>query len=242
MEVLILNRKFSITFLVTVLTFGGVAPAYASSSTVDATPVTKPTITKTNHNLMNPSAVLGSIEFSVYADPGAQGTGSSGGDSSSTFGNHAFITIANNTSSNIIVGKLSQITPGTTVTMGTWGNKAEHTGLWYNLESNFVSQGAYANRVSLTTDITSSQLSSLSSLIANNDAWSYTNNCSSFAEKAWNSVSSTKIDAGLVDTPKNLASSITAIGWYNTGRIVPWDYSIYYAQGTGTPKYSTTWN
>ena len=56
-----------------------------------------------------------------------------GGRSSFNTSGHAFLSIKNISSSTITVGGLS-VGSGKTVTVGTWGNKNEHTGLWYNLE------------------------------------------------------------------------------------------------------------
>ncbi|WP_138160693.1 hypothetical protein [Peptoniphilus catoniae] len=61
---------------------------------------------------------------------------------------------------------------GKTVTVGTWGNKDEHTGLWYNLEGYFQnSSNAYDNAVSFRVDLSSNLLSTVSQNIKNNDSW-----------------------------------------------------------------------
>ncbi len=178
----------------------------------------------------------------VFAD--ADQTGSSGG--SSNYYGHAFITVKNNSGSSISVGNLSGIQSNKTVSVGTWGNKAEHTGLWYNLESYFVSQGSYSGRISVSYIMNSSELSTLNSMIINGDYWSYTSNCSTFAQDAWNSVvdPAYELSAGWpIDTPAGLASDIQSVfyGNYSTNAAVPYDYAVYYANGTGTPVRSSVY-
>ena len=183
-------------------------------------------------------AYAGIATLTIFADPSASTIGSSG--LSYDLGTHAFITVKNISTSPITVGKLGSIAPGKTVSIGTWGNKSEHKGLWYNLESYFVyKNSAYKNRVSYSMALSDTSLSTLNTYIKNNDYWSNTTNCSSFASGAWNSVAVTsdKISAGLPNTPKNLASNIKS-KWptqYKTGYVVPYDYVVYYAQGSGTP-------
>jgi hypothetical protein len=183
--------------------------------------------------------------LTIFADPSSGGTGSSGGGSGSLFGTHAFITIKNNSTSSITIGRLSGIAPGKTVSVGTWGNTAEHKGLWYNLEGYFVSKYSfYSGRVSVNYLLSSSQLSTLTSFIINNDSWSLTYNCSSFAVGAWNKVvdSYARLSAGVPNSPKALAASIKSkFPGYSTGANVPWNYVVYYANGTGTPIKSTVY-
>lgn len=122
------------------------------------------------------------------------------------------------------------------------GNKSEHTGLWYNLESYFISKNsAYGNRVSLRVDITQSNLTTLNTHMVGYDKWSATNNCSSFAVSSWNKICSTTLSAGVINTPKNLANSIKSVSGYSTGFSVPYDYIVYYANGSGTPTASNTY-
>lgn len=164
---------------------------------------------------------------------------SSGGSSGSSWGTHAFVTVENVSSSDITVGGLSSITPWTTVSIGTWGNKSEHTGVWYDLEEAFIyNDGAYTGRVSHSMYLTQSQLDSVSTYIRNHDSWSIFNNCSSFAVGLWNSVSTDIYTAGTPNTPQNLYYSIQD-GQYNTDASVPYNYVVYYANGTGAPIRST---
>ena len=187
---------------------------------------------------LNPVAVL-----TIFSDPASGGTGSSGGDGSSSFGTHAFITIKNVSNTSINVGKFSGIAPGRTMSIGTWGNQSEHKGLWYDLEEYFVFKyAAYPGRISVSYIMTADQLTRLNSLVINNDAWTLTNNCSSFAARAWNTTveSAYSLSAGFPNTPKNLASNIksTFPSYYSVKYPVPYDYVVYYANGTGSPTRS----
>ena len=192
-----------------------------------------------------PASVVPAVAMiTIFADPANGGTGSSGGNGS-TFGTHAFITVKNMSQSNINIGRFSGIAPGKTMSIGAWGNKSEHTGLWYDLESYFVYyNGAYAGRVSASYLITAAQLNTLNSYITNNDRWSLLTNCSSFAAGAWNSVvdPSYSLSAGIPNTPKNLSNNIKAkFPSAPIGGSVPYDYLVYYANGTGAPVRSSVY-
>jgi methionine-rich copper-binding protein CopC len=160
---------------------------------------------------------------------------SSGESSIINTSGHAWLTVKNISSSNITVGKFS-IQPNKTITLGTWGNTDEHHGLWYSLEAyNVYKQSAWSDRVSLLVEIDSTALSTLTSHIINYDKWSITNNCSSFAVKGWNKICSTTLSAGVINTPTNLKNSIVNTGLSSTGIAVPYDYVVYYANGSNTP-------
>ena len=133
---------------------------------------------------------------------------SDGGSSSLNTSGHAFISFENTSSSFVLVGALN-VTPGTEITFGTWGNKAQHKGIWYNLESYFFNSiNAYDNRVSLTMPVTQNDIDIINNVIKSSDTWSVTKNCSTFAAKIWNAVSSTTLSAGFPNTPTALKSSI----------------------------------
>lgn len=175
----------------------------------------------------------------IFADPTQSNIGSSG--LSIDVGTHAWITVSNISNSTITVGKFN-VAAGKTMALGTWGNKAEHTGLWYNLESYLISKNsAYGGRVSLRVDITQANLTTLNKHMVGYDKWSITTNCSSFAVSSWNKVCSTTLSAGVINTPKNLANSIKAVSGYSTGHSVPHNYIVYYANGSGSPIASTVY-
>lgn len=143
-----------------------------------------------------------------------------GGNSSWNTSGHAFISFKNTSSSSITVGGLS-VGSGHEITIGTWGNKSNHVGIWYNLESYFVNnQSAYSNRVSLSMSVTQANIDTINTLISNNDTWTALNNCSSFAVKIWNAVSSKTLSAGTPNTPTSLMTSIKSKSGYQTGRAI----------------------
>jgi hypothetical protein len=181
-------------------------------------------------------------ELRIFSDPTASLVGSSG--LSMDVGTHSWITVKNISGSNITVGPWS-IASGKTIVIGTWGNKSEHTGLWYSLEPYFISiSSAYSGRVSLTCQITANGLYQLSTKILFTDFWSPVKNCSTFAAECWNifhAGTSKEIFLGIVATPKVLASIIKSYSGYSTNAAVPYDYAVYYANGAGTPKKSTVY-
>lgn len=242
-------------FLMSVATF-------ASDLTVVASPVKSSNTSKTNltetkvinlqPNFLSSKSSISPMASSsfvailyVFSDPTSSTIGSSG--LSIDLGTHSFVTVKNISTSNITIGGLSGIAPNKTVSLGTWGNKSEHKGLWYNLESKFVNNNsAYGGRVSIGWAITATDLNSLNSFVYNWDKWSLLNPCSSFAVNAWDSVlgqyPSYKINAITCGgTPIKLANGIKnhPMLSYTKGASVPYDYVAYYAQGTGAPKRST---
>lgn len=180
---------------------------------------------------VNPGYVA---ELRIYASSDA--TGSS---IPSTSG-HAWVVITNYQTGSATIGQLSGIGQFQSLSIGTWGNRSEHIGTWYNLEAKFASQGAYTSSVSLSKTISYSELLSINSLIANNDSWSNFNNCSDFAIKIWNSVSSTKLSNGVFHTPTTLRDSIKAVSGYITGNPFSSIYDVFYAQGYSNPPIRST--
>lgn len=133
---------------------------------------------------------------------------------------HAFISFKNFTGESITVGGLS-VGRGKEITIGTWGNKSGHNGIWYNLESYYANtQGAYSTRVSLSMEVTRSQVNVINNLIRTKDFWTPVSNCSSFAVQVWNSVSTTELSAGIPNTPNTLITSIKSKPNYETRRAI----------------------
>ena len=175
----------------------------------------------------------------LYSDGSQHTYGSSG--LNVDVGCHSWISVSNLTGSAITVGGLS-VPAYNTVTIGTWGNKSEHNGIWYNLEGNYYA-GDYPSTTALMIKlIDSTELTTLSNAIKNssNDTWSYTNNCSSFASRMWNLIATSQtVSAGLINTPKNLATNmLSGAGIQSTP--VTTSVSIYYKGNN--PVYSTAWN
>lgn len=101
------------------------------------------------------------------------------------------------------------------------GNQDAHNGIWYNLESYFVHNlSAYSNRVSLSMSVSLDDIDDINTLVSSNDTWSLTNNCSSFATKIWNQISSTDVSAGVINTPTSLMNSIKSKTGYQTNRSI----------------------
>lgn len=129
---------------------------------------------------------------------------------SSSISGHSFIQIKNLYMDNVhIAGILTDYNES--VTLGTWGNRDEHHGLRYNLESQLYYDDylAFNGRYSISEYISSEELEDLSSFARSRDTWDVFNNCSSFAADCWNLFSDKKVDAGIVPTPLNLKNSIS---------------------------------
>lgn len=171
---------------------------------------------------------------------------SASGGSSGYVSGHAFITVKNISGGTITIGKFSGIANNATMSLGTWSSSvtSEHNGLWYDLEAyKIYKTGDWSNRKSASYIMTATELATLNNYIVNHDSWTYLTNCSSFASAAWNATVAPSYDvsAGIPNTPSNLQNSIMSVfpSTYQTGAAVPWNYIVYYAQGTGTPLAST---
>lgn len=111
--------------------------------------------------------------------------------------------------------------PGHEITLGTWGNIKQHTGMWYNIEAYAMNNiGSYDNLVSLTTTITQSKLDLLNVAIVYTNGWSIGAPCSSAAAKLWNTVSDIKLSEGTPSTPASLKQSIMSQRGYQVNRSV----------------------
>ncbi|MFM7270771.1 MAG: hypothetical protein ACKO2C_03955 [Actinomycetes bacterium] len=180
--------------------------------------------------------------LTIYSDGSAVVANSIGG----WMEGHAFLAVKNLSSKPITVGRLTGIKPAETVTLGTWGNKPEHTGLWYNLESWFVhSDGAFGGAVSLSRTLSGQDLTNFNSFVSRHDAWNVINNCSTFASEAWNAVSpaATDLDAGLLDTPTWLALSIAAMPGHQVGAAanLPWtNRGVWFGAGSKSAPIRST--
>lgn len=62
------------------------------------------------------------------------------------------------------------------------------------------------------------------------DTWSYTNNCSTFAERVWNAIADNQEDAGVIDTPANLMESIMEYD-YEIARPIVYSSTTGYVEG-----------
>lgn len=114
---------------------------------------------------------------------------------------HAFLVIKNTSDSEITVGHMPVGTHDS-VTIGTFGNRSAHCGIWYNVEGYHRPSPSYG----LLMGVTPKDLATINRTINSNDSWSLSNNCSSFAAKVWNAVNPTKNLSG--GTPAILANNI----------------------------------
>lgn len=230
-----LTKRINMLFLLVALTiFGAIAPlsAFAKSTTTEAELTDLASSIEPLGTGPDSYAVL-----TIYSDPSDDGTGSPG-----STGVHSFLTIENTGTKDITVGNLTNIAPGRTVSIGTWGNKDEHEGVWYNLESYYIDKyDAYEPRVSLSMEITKSELKIINEAILKNNEWGLTNNCASFSSRIWNKIApkSKKVSDGSPDNPASLGESIASKKGYEEGKSVPYDYKVYYEDPKKGPQRST---
>ncbi len=141
---------------------------------------------------------------------------SGGGSFSSTgYKGHSFLIFKNTSNSNITIGHMP-VAPGESITIGTFGNRSAHSGIWYNIEGyHGVSSTSYGLRTGLTTG----QLLLVNQEINGHDSWSLSNNCSAFARDVWNAADSGNTLSG--GNPAALASSIKKCSGYTTNPTIP---------------------
>lgn len=201
----------------------------------DIEPLPEEDLVPANTNIQSSS--FSSNEYSTNSTKVAEVrifASNAGNDSSSSLNTegHAFLVIYNRSSSNINIGGL-YIAPNKGVSIGTWGNKSEHSGLWFCLEGYFrYHNTAYKDSYSMGLSVTQTGLDKINEIIKTSDKWTYLNNCSSFATRVWNAISSTKLNAGSPNTPAALKRSIASYGtsYYVVNASIPHDYTAYYGQ------------
>lgn len=149
---------------------------------------------------------------------------------------HSWLVFRNNSSSNVYVGNY-YLKSCLSVTVGTWGNLNEHSGIWYNVEGWKDMTG-----ISIGMNLSTSQLATVNSKINSSNTWSYLNNCSSFVVKVWNSVSSSTVSAGIPNLPSQLYSSIRNKSGSTAYGYMPSNGSgdIYYHSGNTTVQTKPT--
>lgn len=122
---------------------------------------------------------------------------------------HSFLSLENLTDNHLKLNNMS-IKPKSTITIGSWPI-LEHFGIWYNVESNYITNhDKYDGRLSITIGIDNDDISILSNFIKDYDTWSPINNCSRFALSFWNTVASTTeyIDKPLIFSPSYIAKEL----------------------------------
>lgn len=149
---------------------------------------------------------------------------------------HSFLQFKNLGNNDIKVGEIT-LSKDEGCTIGTWGNKKPHKGIWYNLESYFHHKNyAYYNRVSLTCYIDSYELERVNLLIDNYDYWTLSYNCTSFSMDIWNSVNpSNKVSNGWNNTPYKLRKSLLSKRYYEYNRTIYKNTKVFYH---GNPDYN----
>lgn len=148
------------------------------------------------------------------------------------FSGHAFIVITNVSQQNINVGGLL-IAPGTSLTIGTRGNRSEHSGIWYNLEGYYkyyLPDDYYVDLYGIQVSLDPSQLDTVNQNLATADHWSAVYNCAAFSASLWNSVCSDPLSAGVPPTPAGLQVELQVkyADKLVKNPAVPYDYLVYY--------------
>lgn len=163
------------------------------------------------------------------------------GKSESVFGlpnlGHSFLSIENISEENFKIGNRI-VAPNETIALGTWSIQA-HFGVWYNVESNYISEyDKYNGRVSITTGINLEDIVVINEYISKNDNWSPLDNCSNFALGLWNGIAedSEKIEIGLIKTPKKIAIELAKFDSYEINKEIITDTKFNYYSGE-TPVY-----
>ena len=145
---------------------------------------------------------------------------------------HAFFSLENISDDEIMVGKKS-VAPHSTITIGTW-SVAEHFGVWYNLESNYIKfNGKYTGRKSISIGINSEDIDTISECISSMDNWGPLHNCSYFALTTWNKVATDneKIDTPLIYTPTHIAKVLAHFDTCVTDKPIETDTVFGYFNG-----------
>lgn len=128
---------------------------------------------------------------------------------------HTFLIFKNIGNSEITIGHMP-LQAGDSVTIGTFGNRSAHDGIWYNIEGY---RGATPPTYALLTGVTYGELIDINNAINNHDRWSITDNCSSFAVDVWNAGNSGKTLFG--GNPTAVVNSIKNQNGYTTNPTIP---------------------
>lgn len=146
---------------------------------------------------------------------------------------HAFVTVTNVSQQDINVGGLL-IAPGKSLIIGTRGNRNEHSGIWYELESYYMYYipDYYYHLYAMQTSLDADQLAVLNRGLSRADHWSAYYNCSAFSEAVWNSVCADTLSAGRPFSPANLQADMLAKYPDKTAYEppIPYDYAVYYGK------------
>lgn len=124
---------------------------------------------------------------------------------------HSWLYIENISNKTLTVG-VYKLKPGEAVSVSTFKySRKEGKGIYYNVELYCNEHYGTGGRYSLTTEITESQLASVSKKINSySDKWTPVKNCAYFVANVWNSVSNIRLISG--STPSCLKTSIRLHG------------------------------
>lgn len=106
--------------------------------------------------------------------------------SSLDFTGHAFLLFENLGTVSVTIGHMP-LPAGKSITVGTFGNREAHDGVWYNIEA-YGGQGISQVNCALGYTLSEEQADIVSQTINANDYWSLSFNCAGFAKEVWNSV------------------------------------------------------
>lgn len=136
------------------------------------------------------------------------------GSSAPNFTGHSWIEVKNTSKKEITVGRY-KLKAGDSMTVGTWGNKSNGKGIYYNMEAYYHKTIApYNPRYSYSKTITAKQVKTLSDKINLNNTWTYDRNCTSFSKQVWNSIASSKEKLTGSNYPSSVSIAITNIKGY----------------------------
>lgn len=129
---------------------------------------------------------------------------------------HSYIAVENISSEPIMVGHM-QVAAGEMITIGTFGNRDAHIGIWYNIEA--YNQSQITNtQYALGTVLTKSDLATMNRVIndTDNDGWTSSFNSAQFAIAVWNSIATDAYKISGAGTPAVLVNRIKAKQTYLT--------------------------
>lgn len=159
-------------------------------------------------------------------------------NSSMNITGHSFLVVENVSDTAQTVGGMT-LAPGTCISMGTYGNKREHAGLWFGLESylHTTEQRPFSDCISIQTSLDAAQLDTLNQNLLRADHWSSLHNCASFVIAMWNAVCADTVEPAQPFCPATLKADIMQRypDLYAAGLPLRRDYAVVYGT-TLTPS------
>ncbi len=150
---------------------------------------------------------------------------------------HAFIGIKNISEEVLDIGII--VNPDEEITVGTW-SIAQHFGVWYNVESNYIADfNKYYGRQSIEKKISLNQIEKIKNFISANDLWTPLKNCSWFAVNLWNCVAdkSDMLDTPLIYSPLKLKENLSEFEKVKTNKAVKTSNKVFYISENSTMEY-----